>query len=625
MAANQRCRLACWPCRAVCSVMVRVSVVFGLVLSNSLAVSAKAAQPQTARGPDTYVISVILKDTTPEFSTSLREGFHQAILELSARGVTVKVISDQPEKPAGRTAQTQAMEEAIQKHVKGIILAARDRKTPIASVEKAVAKGIPVVLIDSGVDSTAQSSLVASDNREIGRMAARYLAKLLGGRGNVMLLRKQIHSANTEEREEGFLEVILTAHPNIRIVVSDFHAGPSAETAKRVSAGLIQRHGGKFDGVFASSESATVGLMGALRDAGCAGGKVKVIGVSEGGGILPQAMAAGDLQGLLAQDAVAIGYQAMKTMVSVLRGEKVARDIFTPTVLVTNDGVFFPPPRRGPGQRTRAALSGAVSANRAKKTAVAAEQDASGGDFTVAELGLTLVAIHPGSFTMGGAGGGPGRGDEGPPTRVTLSSFWLGKHEITQAAWSAIMGSNPSDFRNPALPVDTINWNDATEFCRRLSERERAAGRLRQGYAYTLPTEAQWEYACRAGTTTPFAGEPDQMGWFVTNSGAIQPATGIWRLTTHPAGEKQPNRWGLYDMHGNVSEWCFDWYGEYPGGSVVDPTGPGTGDAHVIRGGAWWADAEACRSGARHRAPPTRAHSGLGLRVALSRATHVAP
>lgn len=573
-------------------------------------------------GAEQYRIAVILKDGRPEFSTALRKGFQAAIAELAARSVTVNLTLEPPGRAEGRESQAQAFEDAVRKRVQGIIVAARDRKTPIAAVDKAVSGGIPVVVLDCRVDSKAPSSLVAPDNHEIGRMAARHLARLLDGKGNLMLLRKQIHAANAEEREEGFLEVIFTQYPRMRILVSDFHAGPSVESAKAVAAGRLQRYSGELNGVFASSESATAGLLEALREGGFGGGKVKAVGVDEGGGAFGPATHAGDLQGYIAQDSVTIGYQGIKTMISLLRREKVAKEVLTPSVLVTRDGVIFPAPGQTVNTIERATP---VPGKPPKRAEAATAPNLSAGYFIVPDLGLTLMAIPPGTLSMGAADGGAGRGDEGPATQVTLSRFWLAKYELTQAAWTALMGSNPSDFRGAQNPVDTVSWNAAMEFCRRLNARERAAGRLPAGYTYTLPTEAQWEYACRAGTTTPFGGDPTLMAWFVTNSGAVQPETGLWRLTTHPVGQKQPNRWGVYDMHGNVSEWCLDWYGDYPGGSVVDPTGPATGTAHVSRGGAWWTDAFAGRSSTRHRAPATRAHSGLGMRVAFTRCGKGAP
>ena len=170
------------------------------------------------------------------------------------------------------------------------------------------------------------------------------------------------------------------------------------------------------------------------------------------------------------------------------------------------------------------------------------------------------------------------------------------------------MGNNLSYFKGDDRPVEEVSWDDAMAFCRKLTERERAAFRLPEGYAYTLPTEAQWEYACRAGTTGDYAGNLDSMGWYDQNS----------RRTTHPVGQKQANAWGLFDMHGNVWEWCADWYGNYPGGSVTDPTGVPSGSDRVYRGGGWNDTASASHSAYRNGSEPGRREIFRGFRLALA-------
>ena len=235
-----------------------------------------------------------------------------------------------------------------------------------------------------------------------------------------------------------------------------------------------------------------------------------------------------------------------------------------------------------------------------------------GKDCVISDLALELIWVEPGTFVMGSPLNEPERNKaEGPQTRVTLSKgFWLGKTEVTQAQYEAVVGTNPSTFKSagPNAPVERVSWIDAMAFCRKLNERERAAGRLPEGYAYTLPTEAQWEYAHRSGTTSSYPGEPEATGWYEANSGE----------TTHPVGTKRANAWGFHDMPGNVLEWCLDWYGDYPGGSVTDPSGPSRGYYRMARGGSWRTDARLGRSAARAGGSEGRRDYTIGFRLALS-------
>jgi formylglycine-generating enzyme required for sulfatase activity len=221
------------------------------------------------------------------------------------------------------------------------------------------------------------------------------------------------------------------------------------------------------------------------------------------------------------------------------------------------------------------------------------------GDPLVNSIGIVLVPIPAGEFMMG----------NNSKHLVTITKpFHLGAFEVTQEQYEKVTGKNPSHYKGPNNPVENVSWDDAVEFCRKLSQlpKEKAAG-----HVYRLPTEAEWEYACRAGTTTAFSFDDDasqlgQYAWFDENSGT----------TTHPVGGKKPNPWGLYDMHGNVWEWCQDWHGEYPSEPVTDPTGPTTGSYRVFRGGRWVSVARYCQSGNRDRFYPSLRDSGLGFRVA---------
>ena len=182
------------------------------------------------------------------------------------------------------------------------------------------------------------------------------------------------------------------------------------------------------------------------------------------------------------------------------------------------------------------------------------------------------------------------------------------------------MGTNPSTFPDTIHPVDQVTWHDATNYCAKRTQQETTAGLIPAGSRYRLPTEAEWEYACRAWTSTRFYYGDDpgytnltSYAWYLDNSGAM----------THPVGQKLPNPWGLYDMAGNVAEWCQDWYSEYPGGSVIDPTGPespvpGFPPDRVLRGGTWGIGAAQCRSAWRVSKNPVESCYCLGFRVVLA-------
>lgn len=236
-----------------------------------------------------------------------------------------------------------------------------------------------------------------------------------------------------------------------------------------------------------------------------------------------------------------------------------------------------------------------------------------------------MVFVRPGTFTMGSPESEASHdANEGPQTVVTLSrGFWIGKCEVSQAEFVAVMGANNSHFRNPGLPVDGATWVMATDYCHALTERERAAGRLPTGHIYRLPTEAEWEYACRARTTTPFGiADGTSLGSAQANFDGTFPfgeaASGPFLNKTTLVGHYLPNAWGLYDMHGNVWEWCQDWYGPYPGGKATDPKGPAKGSERVLRGGGYTSLGQSCRSARRDRRSPGFANRIQGFRVVLA-------
>ena len=257
-------------------------------------------------------------------------------------------------------------------------------------------------------------------------------------------------------------------------------------------------------------------------------------------------------------------------------------------------------PGEGPGAGTTAAAA-------AKAPEEFLAQIAVSRAWVAETIGLELVPIPGGTFRMGSE---QGHRDERPLTQVTLRDFALGKTEVTQAQWQAVMRSNPSRFRGGDLPVENVSWDLAMLFCRRLTERARAAGKLPAGFEFTLPTEAQWEYACRAGSTGDAAADPGAMAWYDANSD----------LQTHPVGIKRANAWGLHDMHGNVLEWCHDWFQDsLPGGRVTEPTGPAEGSFRIYRGGGWSGDAGNLRYSHRFKIAPDDLYDGLGFRLALRR------
>lgn len=232
--------------------------------------------------------------------------------------------------------------------------------------------------------------------------------------------------------------------------------------------------------------------------------------------------------------------------------------------------------------------------------------EANSGRFMVNGVSFEMVRVEGGTFRMGATSEQEDEADsdEKPVHSVTLSSYYIGKTEVTQALWQAVMGSNPSNFKGADLPVECVSWNDCQEFIKKLN---RLTGRN-----FRLPTEAEWEFACRGGNNSrgyKYSGsnDIDNVAWYWDNSGE----------KTHPVGTKAPNELGIYDMSGNVYEWCNDWYGNYTSYSQTNPTGPHGGSYRVGRGGSWFFSARYCRSSFRFGDGPAYRYGGLGLRLAL--------
>jgi formylglycine-generating enzyme required for sulfatase activity len=226
---------------------------------------------------------------------------------------------------------------------------------------------------------------------------------------------------------------------------------------------------------------------------------------------------------------------------------------------------------------------------------------------TMNGLNIEMVAVQGGTFTMGGTAeqGDDYYESEKPPHRVTVSDYYIGKYEVTQVQWMAVMGSNPSFFEGDNLPVEEVSWDDVQQFITKLN--------TMTGKLYRLPTEAEWEYAARGGNRSKgykYGGSNTvgNVAWYAENSGC----------TTHPVGKKSPNELGIYDMSGNVMEWCNDWYGAYDSNSQTDPKGPVSGSYRVIRGGSWSSYARLTRVSYRSNSTSVDRNSNLGFRLAFS-------
>jgi len=227
--------------------------------------------------------------------------------------------------------------------------------------------------------------------------------------------------------------------------------------------------------------------------------------------------------------------------------------------------------------------------------------------FTVNGVSFKMVVVQGGTFTMGATAeqGSDAESPEKPAHQVTLSSYSIGQTEVTQELWQAVMGSNPSKFTGDLQrPVEMVSWNDCQTFISKLNQMT--------GKNFRLPTEAEWEYAARGGNRSQgykYAGSNaiGDVAWYSDNSG----------YTTHPVATKAPNELGLYDMSGNVFEWCQDWYGSYSCDAQTNPTGPASGSYRMHRGGSWDFNARLCRVSYRYDASPSYVFSFLGLRLAL--------
>ena len=286
-------------------------------------------------------IAVIPKGTTHEFWKSINAGAFKARDELAAKGIKVDVIWKGPLKEDDRDQQIQTVENFITRRVNGIVLAPLDSQALVRPVNAASRAKVPVVIFDSGLKSENYVSFVATDNYKGGVLAGEHLGKLLGGKGNVILLRYAVGSASTEEREAGFLDTLKTKFPGIKLISSDQYAGPTRESGYQASQNLLNRFAREVNGIFAPCEPPTIAMTKALRDRGLAGGKVKMVGFDSGSQSVAD-LKNGDVQGLVVQNPVFMGYKGVMTMVEHLQGKKVEKRIDTGVVLATAENMEQP-------------------------------------------------------------------------------------------------------------------------------------------------------------------------------------------------------------------------------------------------------------------------------------------
>ena len=304
------------------------------VLAAALCIAAcsKSGSRQTG-----LTIAVIPKGTTHEFWKSIHAGAVQASQELSAQGEPVTIIWKGPLREDDREQQVQVVEGFLSQGVQGIVLAPLDDRALVRPVEEARRAGVPTVIIDSDLQTDSTVSFVATDNYKGGQMAADRLGSLLGGKGGVLLLRYAEGSASTAARERGFLEQLKAKYPGIRVVSADQYAGPTRETAKRASENLLNRFGTGLQGIFTPNESSTIGMLLALQDIGLAG-KVRFVGF-DASAILLDAIKARQLDGIVVQNPMRMGYLGVKTMADYLHGKPVERRIDTGVILVTGANI----------------------------------------------------------------------------------------------------------------------------------------------------------------------------------------------------------------------------------------------------------------------------------------------
>ena len=290
---------------------------------------------------ESYRVAVVPMGATHQYWKLLHSGALKAEAELQAEGVDVKIIWKGPLREDDRDQQVQVVENFMTQRVSGIVLAPLDNRALVAPVEQAVSAGIPVVIVDSPLKSDAPISTIATNNYKGGRLAGTRLGELLEGKGNVILLRVQVGSASSEAREQGFLDEIAENFPAMVVLSSNQHGGATRNTALAASQNLLIRFGPKVNGIFCPNSSTAAGMMVALSDAGLSHGKVKLVGFANSRMFI-ESLRTGELQGLVLQDPVKMGYLGVKSIVQVLRGEVVPKLVDTGVALATIDNLDQP-------------------------------------------------------------------------------------------------------------------------------------------------------------------------------------------------------------------------------------------------------------------------------------------
>jgi ribose transport system substrate-binding protein len=298
----------------------------------SLAVTASAA---------TYNIAVIPKGTSHEFWKSIHAGAIKAQQELNSKGHKVNINWKGPLREDDRDQQIAVIENFTVRRVHGMVLAPLDSQSLVAPVESALRAKIPVVIIDSGLNSDKPVSYIATDNFKGGQIAAEHIGKMLGGHGNAIMLRYQVGSASTEQREGGFMEVMQSKFPNIKLLSTDQYTGATRDSAQKAAQNVLNRFSRDVNAVFAPCEPVTVAVMLALRDLKLGGGKVKLVGFDTGA-LSVEGLKKGDVQGLVVQDPMQMGYLGVKTVVDHIEGKKVEKLFHTGVHLITPENMEQP-------------------------------------------------------------------------------------------------------------------------------------------------------------------------------------------------------------------------------------------------------------------------------------------